>query len=348
MFSAYGLMLRGLNLTHTLPETFLGDLTTLLSESMPWFSHKKVAFLVDDFSTHRLREGVQMVLNRVIWERRPSHVFKVSSEKYGAVLTDPFNATIDVTREMIEVDCGKEYLALDDSVNRRRAYSFAVELLDNRLRLAGYVGKAEQIIGPSMWTEGSLEKALRNLPPGRSHSHYHGLDCIADLCSGDVSTLLEVYRRIFENGRVSRSTTERVAPSIQNDSIVFVSREMLEAVKSHHPHGLDLYRMATEFGGLTHKILVEGREIKNGPGSVPAMCPRIEIDQLNGSAAEALTAAQQDLAKELVRRAIFIEMDPGRSRHGNATTLRWHFRRVYLPAFNSALKKNVAVKETPP
>ena len=53
----------------------------------------------------------------------------------------------------------------------------------------------------------------------------------------------------------------------------------------------------------------------------------------------------QTLARELVRRAIFIEMEPGLSRHRNVTTLRWQLRRIYLPTFGASLAKNNAVKE---
>jgi hypothetical protein len=78
--------------------------------------------------------------------------------------------------------------------------------------------------------------------------------------------------------------------------------------------------------------------------TVPSQCPRIELDQNDGAAVDTLTGEQQQLARELIRRAIFIEMEPGLSRHGNVTTLRWHLRRVFLPAFGGSLAKNTAVK----
>lgn len=40
-------------------------------------------------------------------------------------------------------------------------------------------------------------------------------------------------------------------------------------------------------------------------------------------------------------------MGPGLSRHKNVLTIRWHLRRIYLPAFGAALSKNVAVKSNP-
>jgi hypothetical protein len=69
-----------------------------------------------------------------------------------------------------------------------------------------------------------------------------------------------------------------------------------------------------------------------------------KLDQRDGAAVETLSEEQQQIARELIRRAIFIEMEPGLSRHGNVTTLRWHLRRVYLPTFSAALAKNDAVK----
>jgi hypothetical protein len=183
MFEGHERMLAGQKLVAALPETFLGDLTSLLGRTVSFFGRKRIAFLVDDFSVHRLAEPVQIVLNRVIWERRSSHIFKLSSEKYGASLTDSFEATIDVAREMREIDCGREYLALDDNRQTKRALRFAIELLDRRLEAANYQGRAITLIGHSNWKQhfavASLEDALAEKPPGRVEGQYHGLETIS-------------------------------------------------------------------------------------------------------------------------------------------------------------------------
>ena len=344
MFRCHVQMLKGLNLEWVTPETFLGDVSSLLSRQLPLFREKRIAFLLDDFSTHRLPGAVQVVLNRIIWERRSTHIFKLSSEKYGAVLTDSFNATVDVTREMVEVDCGREYIALDDSDQKQKALAFAKDLLANRLRAANYTGVPEELLGHSDWPDKSLGKALREKSPGRSNDQYHGIECIADLCSGDVSTLLLVYRRIFEKGGVGPQSRNPVRKTVQHDAIESVSRELFEAIRHHHPHGSEMHAIVREFGTLVRRILEEGRLIK---GAIPPQCPRIEVDQDLASGEEPLTQEQEKLARELVRRAVFIEMEPGRSRHKFVTTLRWQLRRVYIPAFGAALSKNDAVKWKP-
>jgi len=344
MFSTHAQMLRGLGVTSCTSEAFLGDLSSLLARQVQFFGKKRITFLVDDFSLHRLPHDVQVVLNRVVWERRPSHIFKLSSEKYGATLTDTLGATVDVSREMVEIDCGREYIALDDSDQVGRARAFAIELLDNRLKAAGYCGTTETLIGRSEWPERSLGRALAEKQEGRLLDQYHGVDCIAGVCSGDVSTLLLVYRRIFERGSVTKESTSLVPKTTQHEAIVSVSREMFEAIKHHVPGGPDMYSLVASVGNLVRNILQYGRWQKKGTGSTPTQCPRIELDQKDGAAVETLTEGQQQLARELIRRAIFIEMEPGLSRHGNVTTLRWHLRRVYLPTFSAALAKNDAVK----
>jgi hypothetical protein len=345
MFSVHLAILMGDTLSHTTPETFLGNLSSLLVEVVSGFRDKHIVFLVDDFSTHRLPEAVQVALNRVIWERRPTHVFKLSSEKYGAILRDAFGSPIDATREMIEIDCGREFIALDDVNQRARSKRFAIDLLDNRLRAAGFVGTAAELLGHSEWPEGSLARALVSRSGGRGRAEYHGLECISDLCSGDIATLLYLYSEIFEAGGVTRASRQRVSPHIQHRSIRKISQSQLEAIRPSFPFGSDMYATANEFGKLVRKILDQGRWHKKGSGSVPAQCPRIEIDQDASGAFEVLTDQEKSLALELIRRAVFIDMGLGSSRHENATTMRWHFRRIYLPAFTAALAKNDAVKE---
>jgi hypothetical protein len=349
MFATHAQILKGLNRPQVTADSFLGELTEILCSQLPLFKKKRIAFLVDDFSVHRLPGPVQIVLNRIIWERRPSHVFKLSCEKYGAELTDSFQATADVTREMKEVDCGREYVALDDTAQTRKALRFAEELLDNRLRAAGYNGTARGLIGDSKWKHKSLARALTSAEQGRIEGQYHGLQTISHLCSGDVSSLLLVYDRIFETGNVSRTSTACVDKIKQDRAIREVSRRLLEAIKPCVPSGTEMYNIVSAFGQLVRNVLQHGKPQEKGKSKrlVPTQIPRMEIDQIGGGVVDALNESQRGIARELVRRAIFIEMEPGLSRHGNVTTLRWHLRRIYLPAFGAALAKNDAVKRNP-
>lgn len=326
------------------PETFLGDLTTLLVRIMPIFKRKKLAFLVDDFSIHRVPEPVQKVLNRVIWERRSTHIFKLSSEKLGAVLVDVRNASADLTREMTEIDCGKEYLQLEATKDgRSKASRFALDLLRNRLKAAGFEGDPAILIGTSTWPESSLAKALVSPRIGRREDQYHGIYVISLLCSGDVSSLLYVYRKIFERAGITKSSTNPIANHIQHHAIKEVSQRMRFSVQMAHPRGTECYAILVAFSQLVRLILREGRPQRDASGRpIPTQAPRIELDI--SATKDELTGATLELKRELLRRAIFIDLDVGTSRHKSKPTMRWQLRRIYLPAVGASLAKNSAIK----
>jgi len=71
---------------------------------------------------------------------------------------------------------------------------------------------------------------------------------------------------------------------------------------------------------------------------------RIEVDQIPDEPKEEWTPEQKELMRELVRRAIFIEMEPGGGRATLGPTLRWQLRRIYCPALRVGLRKTTAVK----
>jgi hypothetical protein len=345
MDRCYEDMVRGNVITRWTDKTFLSDLSRRLNESVAYFSDRKIAFLIDDFSVHRLPSPVQRILNPIIWDRQPTHIFKVSAEKYGAVGVDELKAVAEISRELRETDCGRLFLTLKPKVTQQ----FARDLLAIRLKLAGYEGTPEQLLGPSKYQEGSLGKSLRERSQrrGRINDQYHGIETVAMLCSGDISHLLEIYRRIFEKGGVSRNSTETLPPSVQHQAIETVSRELLNLIRNYVPFGPEMYDIAYWFGNLSRRILREGYLQKKGGSLVPCETSRIEVDQPPGQPGDELADTEQQLMDELIRRAVFIEMEMGRARHKYTPTLRWQLRKIYCPAFGTSLAKNTAVKWTP-
>lgn len=325
LFVCHRRMLRDERTPEPTGEMFLADLTGRLMELLPFLVKHPIAFLLDDFSTHRVHEDVQRLLTPIVYNRRASYIFKVSSEKHGTVRAQDGGGTADPSREMVEVDCGKMFL---DPVNEAKTKEFAIELLRNRLLAAGWQGTPEQLIG-----EGPRDLAKR-LARGE-RAEYYGLNVIRDLCSGDVSTLLLVYRHVLAH--CDATTTATVPSRTQNDAIRAVSRLLLDAIQHHRPHGKEMITIANEFGAFVAARL-KGPWGKDGKdGERPVQMPRIEVSE--GSSID-LSETADSIRHELLRRAVFIELDPGNSMKSRTTSLRWDFRRVYLPAFGAALKKN--------
>jgi hypothetical protein len=159
-----------------------------------------------------------------------------------------------------------------------------------------------------------------------------------------MSNLLEVYRRIFEKGAVTRQTRDMVPPHIQHAAVESVSRDLLNLIRSYAPYGDEMHAIAYNFGTLSRRILREGYLQKKGNDRIPCETSRIEVDQPPGQPGEELHSTEQNLMDELVRRAVFIEMELGRARHKFTPSLRWQLRRIYCPSFGTSLAKNTAVK----
>lgn len=340
-------MIRGLSGERKTPASYISDLTRFLSENITYFGQRKIVFLIDDLSTRQIPEDVQIVLNDVILLERPkNHVFKIASDKYGWIGLDVLAAVGEKIREFREIDCGRFYLVDADSETKKK---FTKELLAKRLELSDYKGTPEEIIGHSKYSEGSLGKAIRSRAAKKKSIRgvYHGLETIADLCSGDISVLLEIYRRIFEKGKVDANSHNIVPPHIQDDAIVSVSRELYNHIKSYHPYGDRMFFIVTHFGTLSRNILHKGKPHHRLDGLVIPETTRIEVDEDPTQPFIGLSDQQKEIMDELIKRAIFIELEPGRARRGFTPSLRWQLRRVLCPAFATSLAKNVAIKWTP-
>jgi hypothetical protein len=339
-------MIRGLSLAQRTPASYISDLTSFLSQNVPYLSHRRIVFFIDDLSTRQIPNVVQIVMNDVLLERAKNHTFKISSDKYGWTGFDSLAAVGEKTREFKEVDCGKFFLVDAESETKKQ---FARELLGKRLRLAGYSGTPEEIIGKSAYPEGSLGKAIRarKEKEERVNDVYYGLETITALCCGDISVLLEIYRRIFSKGKVDSKSHLTVDTNKQHEAIVSISRELYNYIKSYHPFGDEMFAIVTHFGTLSRRILREGRLIRQKNGLVIPETSRIEVDEDPSQPQIDFTSLQKEIMTELVRRAIFIELDPGSARRGSTPSLRWQLRPVLCPTFLTTPFKTFAIKWTP-
>ena len=334
-------------------ESTVGEIATALAERFPFFSQYPITFLIDDFSDHRVPRPVQEALHNIFWQRHPHIAFKVSAEKNGTALTLPSGQAAEKTRELQERDLGAIALeaTTDEALER-----FAGDLLDARLQACGYAGDTTRLIGKSSWAndDGSsitLAEAIRAQvgKPGSKVSVYHGLNCISQLCSGDVSALLLVFEEIFRRGHVKSSTVKQVSKGTQHQAIRKVSSELLTQVRSYYGQGLRMYDFANEFGNFIYDVLVnaplQNKGAENKPQ--PQQIPRIEVDN-SSDALQRVSDSPilQTLYDELLRRAILIEVPTSRSMHRGETALRLHLRKIFLPSFGAALGRNVALTAT--
>lgn len=322
-----------------LPASFLGDVTEALQASIPGFSALPIAFLLDDYTDNRIHPEIQSILNRIIFERRSSHFFKISCEKFGFTAEDLDGVRIDSAREYREFDAGR---LASQELSPKDARAFLEGLLDKRLVQAQWAGTAKSLIGDSSPYENDTDLArfIRTKRKGRN-PFYFGLDHLARLWSGDTATILQVVMEMFIAGGVTKEATEQIPHLKQHEAITTVSKALRERITGHHPYGHEMANILTHFGSAVSEILVNGTPQNNGD---PRRLIQIEMTKEKpGHIIELLADINTDasaMARELLRRSVFIELHDSRGKEGVGTqTVRWRIRKIFLPSFGAALER---------
>lgn len=325
-----------------LSDTFLGDITTKLRAEIPRFAKIPIVFLLDDYSSNRVHPDIQAVLNRIIFERRESHYFKVSCEKFGFIPNDIDGVRIDATREYEEIDAGSYAIGgLTDSIGK----NFLSGLIDRRLELAKWKGRTATLIGTAkvLREDVKLAKYIREEGSTQGkHSYYYGMERLAGLWSGDIATILQIVKEMFVLGHIDEQSKNTVPQHIQHQAIVTVSRAFKERVCGYHPYGPEMAIILNNFGSMARNILVTGQLDSDGN---PRRLYRLEMTKDKPENILVLLSEKNSeaagLAKELLRRAIFIQLAESRGKEGVSTqTVRWEIRKIFLPAFGTSLERN--------
>ena len=337
-------LLSGSEFTTKLPTTFVRDLCRTVAVSVPGIAQKRIAFLLDDYTSHRLSPEIQCILNAVLWQRDPSFLFKISSEPYGFDNGHIDGAQIDANREFTLINAGDLTIAQENPADRRR---FITQLLDKRLEAANYAGRTATLIGDSTYkNDKELAAAIREKGKGQKN-YYHGIHVLADAWSGDVATVLHMLREMFARGDVQPTTTTRISEKDQHQSIVRVSKALTDRVRTYHPFGDEMARILNNLGELARRLLVDAPDqVDRSRAPVVHRKYRLELSlppgvEINGALRE---LAQGDflvaLKQELVRRAVLIELHPSRGKEGEARqTNRWQIRSSLLPNFGTSLTR---------
>ncbi|PKM43768.1 MAG: hypothetical protein CVV05_12960 [Gammaproteobacteria bacterium HGW-Gammaproteobacteria-1] len=329
-----------------LPETFIGEVTNQLQQLCEPLMSRPIAFLLDDYTRQRIGVGVQRILNKVVWERKPSHLFKISSEKFGFDPDTIDGVKNDSEREFMFVDAGSYAI---DRINHSNNVQFIRSLVDLRLEAANWKGRVDTLIGVSEFkSDIDMARFIRTQTKG-AKNYYNGIDVIARLWSGDVSSILHIVREIFVEGDVGADYNEPIAKKTQHNAITRVSRSFVERVQTYHPYGDSLAHILQSYGGFVRDVLRAGAYERKTDN--PRRLIQIEFSLRHEDDVFALLKEaglrlykREDadlIARELLRRSVFVERSDSSAKESPAfRTIRWQLRRVYLPNFGAALERH--------
>jgi len=355
-------------------QGFVYDLAKFSGEKIEPFQGKLLYLFVDDYTERKIAREAQRAINHILFVPNGIYKSKISSEVFGVPPDQTFGNFLDQDRDYKEWNLGTLYYLSLPSPKQKK---FLSEIVDNRLEMCGYQGKIIDIIGESKYAEDKLERSLKQQADVRkelrNHTkegvpdklaeqnieaklakegkvvYYHGWDTICDLCTGDVSNVLEVLNRMYEECSVTKSRVNCIEARAQDAVIQGYSLQYISKIKGIPHYGEKLFQIVDAFGNMCARLLREYPLVTHGDRLEPYQLIRIELDEgFVRSSNDILNVFKFDVSSEkgiddnvaimilLQRYCIFIDAEESRSRR-NTLANKVILRRIFCPAFRAGL-----------
>ena len=245
---------------------FVNRLVEVIKAHVPSLSPRLFIFFLDDYTEERVPMALQKILHPIVCQRSGNSCFKISAHMFGSMYSFPQNLALDEGRNIVIINLGSQYLNRD----RKRAEGQAlVQIMNHRFEQCdGYRGTVEEWLGDTRFPDDkSLNRALHDQET-RKGVKYHGIKCLQDLCTGDISEMIRVVGEIFQEATIRpNATPEHIAPEYQDKAIRSVSRDFVGRVRHIRPDGQELFDVLTSFGDLSQQLLYERDLVGQGKDS---------------------------------------------------------------------------------
>ncbi len=315
---------------------FVKQLVDCVKGTVTKLSGRHFIFLLDDYTEERVPIGLQEALHPIVSQRSPHICFKISGHMFGTIYNNPRPLALDEGRNFEMYNLGTIYL----NRNRRKTEGKALlRILDERFKHSeSYHGTVEGWLGKTSYPGGrTLSQALHDKNT-RASVHYHGLQCLMDLCSGDYSEMIRMVGEIFREAGVDpKAACNVIAPAIQSRAIERVSREYLSRIRHIRPDGQKLFDIVTAFGNLSKDLLYNHSPVRQG-SDTKGNTRKDPYDFLNAYVDDLVKAmpAAKETWKRLQKASIFVDVGVAPSQR-RIIADRATLRRIYCPAFRTML-----------
>jgi hypothetical protein len=362
----------GVPIAESTNQGFVADLATFVASQIGPFRGKTLYLFVDDYTEGKVPKEAQRALNHILFVPNSVYKCKISSEVFGVPLDETFGNFLSQERDYREWNLGTLYCLHLPSKEQK---AFLGEIVNTRLALCQYAGRVETVIGDSHYSEGTLARTLKREAERRKArkqalgqkpallvdkevdrqvreegvvAHYHGWDTICELCTGDVSNILELLNRMYDQCGVKRDSVSLIQPDHQDAVIEDYARQYIGKIKGIPRYGERMFSIVNAFGTMARQLLDDYPWVPHGDGrEEPYQVLRIEldeafrgsveeIDRFNAGTPDGYTGQALELWKLLQRYCIFIDAEKSRSRR-NTLSSRVILRRIFCPAFRIGL-----------
>ncbi len=281
-----------------------------------WGKAKEVWFLFDDYSPTVIPSFAIRSYNPVIFRLSADLKIKISSEGEGPMLDDTLSRKYKEGRELTKVNLGEVYFQQSEDL----CFSFFKGILEVRFSETGKgsIEQLETMLGEHEHEANFGKYICERKRPG--DSRFYGLKLLCQLCSGDVSDIIEMLHTITK-GRWN-ATPSKIPIKEQDEIVKLFSRRQLANLRGTAEYGHKLYEFAEGLGKLIKEYLIKSKDKGTADERL-----RIEIEGTG-----LLSPQAQLMQNELLRHSVLIPGGAGKSRKG-LPTKKLYFRRLYAPCF---------------
>ena len=324
---------------------FLDNIQVEVEANVPWVGKRPFYLFLDDYTDPIVRRDVQQVLNAVVFKRRSSLFFKISTEASNSferkALNDkPFELNhdfelVDLATESLHQDKTEKFKLLDNifkpRIDRHSAFK------GKKKGLLDILGKMEYDNNALAWKMRKVEDKERIL--------YSGADVFVGMWSSDIRIMIQMFVDMLRdtNGELEKNNfvipikiQDKVYRSQGGEFLGFAESagnpmalgRKSYTKKPHIRYGTHLKDIIEAFIKISRYELTKGNIVKNGDRENPKQAFRLEIiDKFE------LTENVLNYYEGLIRWHLFLQDWRGKSVRGMITP-RLYMNRVLIPFAN--------------
>jgi len=328
---------------------FLDTIHGILQSNVSWIGEKPLYFFLDDYTIPIVTREVQRVLNPLIFKRRSSYFFKVSTEAANSFLK------VGLRGKPMEIHQDFEFIDLATS-SLYQSVPKKTKLLDEIFRpridrhplLKGKNLGLQDLLGTMPDSNNKLAFRLRNAVEKGEKSPvlYHGEGAFVGMWASDIRIMIQMFVDMLReaNGTLKKGETFEIPYKIQNKCYKAAGGEFLEfsesvadpstwekgpsSTKPGEAYGTHLRNIAEAFIKVSKYELTKGELVSNQGTLNPKQAFRLEIvDKFE------LPHKASRYYEGLLRWHIFLQDWRGKSVRGMITP-RLYLNRVLIPFAN--------------
>jgi serine/threonine protein kinase len=311
----------------------LFDLCKDLEAVFPLLRQKHISFLVDDYSNQRIPFELQRMLNQTIsFAKQGNPIFKVSSEYQGVDLEG-----IQQGREVVEVNLGKEYVDLAD----RRRSEFLEDVVNIRFAQADIPMTVDKLLGRSGISPAvPMARAIREASLAGGKFYYHGIDTVADICSGDLAMALDLVKQIYMQVKHHPPLSAPVSAKEQHEAIHGCADREHMYLRYFANYGKEISAIIDALCWLARESALRCDSVKD-KRSEPMVKTHLDIAL---AAVGRLPPELHKVLQEMQKKGVLFSLDTSRSRIANRGTERFQVRRILLVKYLAPLGRRDPIK----